>query len=107
MMIKSVALGALISTAATAGAVAQTAYLPPYQAPAAATTTLPQVVVPGRAATSPHYRVPAGYDADVALHPYTSGVGPCTEGASPSQGCHQETSHPIAPSHYEHPPFTR
>ncbi len=23
-----------------------------------------------------HYQVPPGYDADVALHPYTSGIGP-------------------------------
>lgn len=107
MMIKYVALGTLISIAATAGAVAQTAYPPPYQAPAAATTTLPEVVVPGRAVTPPHYRVPAGYDADVAMHPYTSGFGPCTEGANPSQGCHNATSHPIPPSHYERPPFTR
>jgi|SRR5215469_10752829 len=107
MTIKSVTLGTLISITATAGAVAQTTYPPPYQAPAAAATTLPEVVVPGRAATPPHYQVPAGYDADVALHPYTSGFGPCTEGASPSQGCHNATSHPIPPSHYERPPFTR
>ena len=107
MMIKHVILGVLISIAVTAGAVAQTAYPPPYQAPAAATTTLPEVVVPGRAVTPPHYRVPAGYDTDVAMHPYTSGFGPCAEGASPSQGCHNATSHPISPSHYERPPFTR
>lgn len=107
MVIKSVALGILISITATAGAVAQTAYPPPYQAPDAATTTLPEVVVPGRAVTSPRYRVPAGYDGDVALHPYTSGLGPCAEGAVSSQGCHNATSHPIPPSHYERPPFTR
>lgn len=92
-----------MSVAGIAGAVAQTAYPPPYGAPA---TTLPEVVVPGHG-PSPHYRVPAGYDADVALHPYTSGLGPCTEGATPSQGCHHDTGHPIPPSHYERPPFNR
>lgn len=108
MVIKSVALGALMLIAATAGAVAQTVYPAPYRAPAAAITMLPEVVVPGRAVpSSPHYRVPAGYDANVAMHPYTSGLGPCTEGAVPSQGCHNATSHPIPPSHYERPPFIR
>ena len=51
-----------------------------------------------------HYVVPPGYDADVALHPYTSGLGPCTEGAVPSTGCR----HPkvlIQPSNYDQPPF--
>jgi hypothetical protein len=74
----------------------------------AQTTILPDVVVRGGPTPNPgHYRVPAGYDADVALHPYTSGIGPCTEGASPSQGCHHATGNPIAPSHYEQPAFTR
>jgi hypothetical protein len=53
-----------------------------------------------------HYKVPPGYDADGSLHPYTSGIGPCPEGASPSTGC----THPstlIAPSSYERPPFNR
>lgn len=104
--IKSAALGVLMSTLGIAGAMAQTAYPQPYRAPAETATTLPEIVVPGRAAP-PHYRVPAGYDADVALHPYTSGLGPCTEGAVPSQGCHQATGHPIPPSHYDRPPFTR
>ncbi|MGA8398649.1 MAG: hypothetical protein WB697_02085 [Stellaceae bacterium] len=104
--IKSAALGVLMSTVGIAGALAQTVYPPPYRAPAEV-TTLPDIVVPGRAVTAPHYRVPAGYDADVALHPYTSGLGPCTEGAVPSQGCHHPTGHPIPPSHYNRPPFTR
>lgn len=106
--IKSAALGTLMSAAGLAGAVAQTAYTPPYPAAAyrASTTTLPEVVVPGRGIT-PHYRVPAGYDADVALHPYTSGLGPCTEGASPDQGCRHSAKQPIAPSHYERWPFMR
>ena len=56
---------------------------------------------------APHYQVPAGYDADVAMHPYTSGIGPCTEGAAPSQGCRHPTGHPIESSHYERMPFMR
>lgn len=54
-----------------------------------------------------HYRVPVGYDADVAMHPYTSNIGPCPEGAAPSQGCSHPTGTPIQPSHYDHAPFTR
>lgn len=52
-----------------------------------------------------HYQVPPGYDRMVAMHPYTSGYGVCTEGASPSQGCHHPTGTPIPPSHYERMPF--
>jgi hypothetical protein len=52
-----------------------------------------------------HYTVPPGYDAMVAMHPYTSGFGVCTEGASPAQGCHHPTGTPIPPSHYERMPF--
>ena len=100
-----------ISLSASSQAVAQVA------PPPAAATALPDVFVPGahgyggyttRAApgrSAPHYRVPAGYDADVALHPYTSGLGPCPQGATPSQGCHHPTGHPIPPSHYDRPPF--
>jgi hypothetical protein len=102
--IKSAALGVLMSAAGITGAIAQTAYPPPYRAP---TTTLPEVVVPGRGTPAPHYRVPAGYDGDVALHPYTSGLGPCTQAAVPDQGCRHATGHPIPPSHYDRPPFTR
>jgi hypothetical protein len=54
-----------------------------------------------------HYRVPAGYDAAVAMHPYTSGFGPCTEGAAPAQGCRHPTGNPIPPSRYERPPFNQ
>ena len=79
------------------------AYLPS----AEAATTLPNIVVPGRGVTAPHYRVPAGYDADIALHPYTSGLGPCTPNAVPDQGCRHPESHPIPPSRYDRPPFTR
>jgi hypothetical protein len=53
-----------------------------------------------------HYKVPTGYDADVSLHPYTSGIGPCAEGASPSTGC-KRPSILIAPSNYDRPPFNR
>ncbi len=41
-----------------------------------------------------HFHVWAGYDASVALHPYTSNIGPGTEAA------------PIQPSRYERAPFT-
>jgi hypothetical protein len=53
------------------------------------------------------FLVPAGYDADVSLHPYTSGLGPCAEGSSPAQGCWQQTGNPIPPSHYERAPFNQ
>ena len=104
MFRKLVAGTAVIALAITAGS---SAYAQIVTAPS---VTLPDVTVQGQPApgrTGPHYRVPAGYDADVAFHPYTSGIGPCTEGASPSQGCHHSTGTPIAPSHYEQPPFTR
>jgi hypothetical protein len=41
-----------------------------------------------------HFHVWAGYDASVALHPYTSNIGPGPEAA------------PIQPSRYERLPFT-
>jgi hypothetical protein len=71
---------------------------------------LPDVNVQGQPAPNPnphHYKVPVGYDSDVAMHPYTSGLGPCTEGATPSQGCRHSTGTPIPPSHYEQAPFNR
>jgi hypothetical protein len=53
-----------------------------------------------------HFKVPAGYDADVAKHPYTSGLGPCTEhhdlGCGPSS-----RGYVIKPSHYEQAPFNQ
>jgi hypothetical protein len=42
-----------------------------------------------------HYKVPVGYDANVAMHPYTSGFGPCAENAQPAQGCHHIQSTPM------------
>jgi hypothetical protein len=54
-----------------------------------------------------HFKVPLGYHADIALHVYTSGLGPCTEGAQPSQGCRHPTGNPIPPSHYERAPFNQ
>ncbi|MBV8777127.1 MAG: hypothetical protein JO258_08020 [Alphaproteobacteria bacterium] len=80
------------------------ALAPPAAAPA---TTLPDAAIRGDGPGGHHYRVPAGYDSDPALHPYTSGLGPCTEGAEPSQGCTHPTGKPIPPSHYEKPPFNR
>jgi hypothetical protein len=41
---------------------------------------------------APHYQIPSDYEANVAMHPYTSGAGPCQQGHS--QGC------TLAPSHY-------
>ena len=67
--IRWAALGVLISTMEIIGASAQ-AYYPPapaYAAPARPATALPEVFVPGQGRTAPHYRVPAGYDSDVAL----------------------------------------
>jgi hypothetical protein len=55
----------------------------------------------------PHYKVPVGYDSMMAMHPYTSLIGPCTEGATPSQGCRHASGAPIQPSHYERPPFNQ
>jgi hypothetical protein len=96
---------------------------------ALATTALPEVIVrplpPSRWYYNPytsgrtqrpsslnnilfqHFKVPPGYDAAVALHPYTSGLGPCTEGAQPSQGCRHPTGTPIPASRYEHSPFNQ
>ena len=54
-----------------------------------------------------HYKVPVGYDTAAAMHPYTSGFGPCTEGANPSQGCRHPTGTPMPPSHYERAPFNQ
>jgi hypothetical protein len=93
---KTVALSALISLSAVAGAAAQAPPMPP--------TPLPDVIADQKTG---HWTVPAGYDSDVTMHPYTSGIGPCVEGAMPSQGCHHPTGNPISPSHYERPPFNR
>jgi hypothetical protein len=54
-----------------------------------------------------HFKVPVGYDSDMTMHPYTSGFGPCTEGASPSQGCRHPTGHPVMPSLYERLPLNQ
>jgi hypothetical protein len=81
--------------------------------------TLPDVVVtpqPYARGSSPrpssenripvsHFRVWLGYDSQVALHPYTSGLGPCPEGGS-GAGCEPWHGSLIKPSHYERPPFT-
>jgi hypothetical protein len=44
-----------------------------------------------------HYEVPPGYDNDVALHPYTSGLGPCPQGGPGKLACSSEV---IPPSHH-------
>jgi hypothetical protein len=43
-----------------------------------------------------HYQVPPDFDSDVALHPYTSVLGPCPEGGPGKVVC----SDMIPPSHY-------
>lgn len=104
MLGKTTAVAAFILAAAASAypVCAQIAAAPP------GSVVLPYVTIQGQGGSNPgHYQVPAGYDSDVTLHPYTSGLGPCTEGAQPSQGCRHPTGRPIPPSHYEQPPFTR
>jgi hypothetical protein len=48
----------------------------------------------GNTVRAAHFQVWAGYDASIALHPYTSNIGPGTEAAR------------IQPSRYERAPFT-
>jgi len=109
-LINSAALGAAILTVGAIAAYAdpagrtdtgtaqtQISTLPP--SGSVPGVSLPPVNVLGYV-PSTHFQVPPGYDADVSMHPYTSGIGPCTEGAMPSQGCHHDTGKPIPPSHY-------
>jgi hypothetical protein len=42
-----------------------------------------------------NYQMPSDFDANVNLHPYTSGLGPC-----PHEPCHSARGE--APSHYNH-----
>jgi hypothetical protein len=106
MLRKSIVIGALaVGTIAATSINPVKAQIAP---PPGNWMTLPDVNVQSRPGPNPgHYRVPAGYDADVALHPYTSGIGPCTEGAVPDQGCRHPAKTPIPPSHYEQPPFNQ
>jgi hypothetical protein len=121
----AIAPNASAGTGTPPGQVAQTA------AAVAGAVTLPEVVVHPRPRPQPdwyydpyvsgraqrpsslnnipyqHFKVPVGYDSNMTMHPYTSGFGPCTMGASPSQGCHHPTGDPIPPSHYEQPPFNQ
>jgi hypothetical protein len=63
------------------------AALPPSTAtPAPNNVTLPE---------TQRYQVPSDFDANVNLHPYTSGLGPCPH--NPCNSARQE-----APSHYNH-----
>jgi hypothetical protein len=43
-----------------------------------------------------HYQVPSDFDNHVALHPYTSVLGPCPQGGPGKLAC----SEMIPPSHY-------
>jgi hypothetical protein len=100
-LLKSAALGAAILSVVaivdTASAQTQLSALPPSSS--TPVIQLPSVNVLGYVPPT-HFQAPPGYDTDVSMHPYTSGIGPCPEGASPSQGCHHDTGHPIPPSHY-------
>jgi hypothetical protein len=102
---KSAVLGALVFTAFLSSAKADEQIA--QGAGAAAAVTLPGVTVVAPRKGAEHYAVPVGYDSNVWLHPYTSGLGPCLEGATPSQGCHHPTGNPIPPSHYERAPFNQ
>ena len=63
------------------------AALPPSAAtPVPNSATLPQ---------TKNYQVPSDFDANVNLHPYTSGFGPC-----PHEPCHSARGE--APSQYNH-----
>jgi len=63
------------------------AALPPSGAtPAPNSVTLPE---------TKNYQVPSDFEANVNLHPYTSGLGPC-----PHEPCHSTRQE--APSHYNH-----
>ena len=59
---------------------------PPTATPVPNSVTLPE---------TKNYQVPSDFDANVNLHPYTSGVGPCPH--EPCRSTRQE-----APSHYNH-----
>ena len=60
----------------------------------------------GQQAGAGRFRVWPGYDADVTLHPYTSEMRPCPEGAL-GTGCTNGAPRGkiIAPSYYEQVPF--
>ena len=63
------------------------AALPPSTAtPPRKSVTLPE---------NQRYQVPSDFEANVNLHPYTSGLGPC-----PHEPCH--SARQGAPSHYNH-----
>jgi hypothetical protein len=59
--------------------------------PSTATSAPNDVTLP----ETKNYRVPSDFDANVNLHPYTSGLGPCPH--EPCRSTRQE-----APSHYTH-----
>jgi hypothetical protein len=90
----------------------QIAALPPGNR--AATVTSPPAIANLSSASIPReapsgagdrqFRVWPGYDSDVALHPYTSNMGPCPEGAN-GGGCGPTHGEIISPSHYERAPF--
>ena len=60
--------------------------------PPSTTTPAPNGVTPPE---PKNYQVPSDFDANVNLHPYTSGLGPC-----PHEPCHSTQQE--APSHYNH-----
>ena len=46
-----------------------------------------------------HYDVPPDYDNNIALHPYTSGLGPCPHGGPGKVNC---SSDMLPASHYNY-----
>jgi hypothetical protein len=130
MSLAAAVFAAFVATATTdANAADQTQQIAQAMGTPPAAITLPEVVVRPRPQQSwyydpytgghaqrpsslnhipfSHYKVPVGYDSMMEMHPYTSSLGPCTEGASPAQGCRHDTGKPISTSHYERPPFNQ
>lgn len=83
--VKAAVLGLGLMAGAAFAAQAQTSEtlssLPPGGGPTASQVA-PSGAYPGpgpgggNAAVAPHFQKPAGYDADVAMHPYERGIGP-------------------------------
>jgi hypothetical protein len=101
---KSVSSGATVRTGAPQLSANQVAALPPPEAaPPRSSIALPSISVvapyshpytsgfgpkasPNGRVRAEHYQPPPDYDADLAKHPYSSAIGPPTEGARNRQG---------------------
>lgn len=102
----------LLPTAALIGALcAASACTAPQQVLSASEGLTPQQPVSTTASTfslrvssehtvrTDHYEVPPDYDNNIALHPYTSGLGPCPHGGPGKVNCSSEM---VPASHYNH-----